>query len=150
MQLNELSPAKKSQHSRKRVGRGDGSGLGKTSGRGEKGQKARSGGGVRLGFEGGQMPLTRRVPKRGFTNIFAKKFALVNLEQLSCFQEGSEVTAKEFKQKGFVSSVNTPVKILARGDLSINIQVKANACSHAAQKKIEEAGGTLEIIQCFE
>ncbi|OED34196.1 50S ribosomal protein L15 [PVC group bacterium (ex Bugula neritina AB1)] len=146
MQLHDLSPAKNSRFSRKRVGRGDGSGLGKTSGRGEKGQNARSGGGVRLGFEGGQMPLIRRVPKRGFVNIFAKEYVLVHIRDLSCFEEGSKVRLKDLEAKGLIPSLKKPVKLLADGDLAVSLDIKVNAFSVAAKAKIEKAGGKLGLI----
>ena len=146
MQLNDLSPAKGSRHSRKRVGRGDGSGLGRTSGKGEKGQNARSGGGVRLGFEGGQMPLIRRVPKRGFVNIFSKKYSIVNIKGLEKLKAGTEVTPQILKEEGIVSSLKNPIKLLAQGDLSVSLHLKVHACSRGAQEKIEKAGGKVEII----
>ena len=146
LKLNQLSPAEGSTKSTKRKGRGPGSGLGKTSGRGHKGQKSRSGGGVRPGFEGGQMPLTRRIPKRGFTNIFAKVYNEVNLDQLSIFEENAVVTPELLKEKGIVKKDNDGVKILGNGELSTKLTVQAHKFSKAAQEKIEAAGGKAEVI----
>ena len=145
MKLHELSP-KVSRKSKKRLGRGTGSGLGKTSGKGHKGQKARSGGGVRPGFEGGQMPLYRRLPKRGFTNIFAKKFAIVNLEDLNIFDDNTEVTLELLAEKGLVNKVYDGVKVLGNGELSKKLTVKANRFSKSATEKIEANGGKVEVI----
>ena len=146
MWLNTLSPAKKSRFSKKRVGRGDGSGLGRTSGRGEKGQKSRSGGGSRLGFEGGQMPLIRRLPKRGFFNFASKRYAILNLKDLACFENNAKVTLDILEQKGLIRSLKDPVKILSDGDLNVALTIRVNACSNLARKKIEQAGGKVEII----
>ena len=146
MKLNELSPAEGASKNAFRVGRGIGSGNGKTSGKGHKGQKARSGGGVRPGFEGGQMPLVRRIPKRGFTNIFAKPLAQVNVKDLNRFDDGAVVDAEALKKAGLVKKAPYGVKILAEGELSKKLTVKASAFSEAAKQKIEAAGGTTEVI----
>lgn len=146
MKLHELKPAKGSVKAAKRKGRGPGSGLGKTAGRGHKGQKARSGGGVRPGFEGGQMPLIRRIPKRGFTNIFAKVYSIVNVKDLEVFEDGTVVTPELLKEKGIISKLNDGVKILGDGELSKSLTVKAHKFSKAAQEKIEAVGGKAEVI----
>jgi len=146
MNLHELSPPKGSTHSSKRKGRGHGSGLGKTSGRGHKGQKSRSGGGTRIGFEGGQMPLARRVPKRGFNNIFAKPLSSINLAALNRFKSGSTVTEKELLETGVLTKCRYGVKVLGNGELKKKLTVKANAFSELAKKKIEEAGGKAEVV----
>lgn len=146
MKLNQLSPAKGSVKKSKRKGRGMSSGLGKTSGRGHDGQNARSGGGVRPGFEGGQMPLTRRIPKRGFTNIFAKVYNVVNLDDLNIFEENTVVTPELLKEVGIVKKDNDGVKILGNGDLSTKLTIQAHKFSKAAQEKIEAAGGKAEVI----
>lgn len=146
MRLDELKPAEGSRFERKRVGRGIGSGTGKTSGKGHKGQNARSGGGVRPGFEGGQMPLYRRLPKRGFTNIFAKEYVAVNVSELERFENGTEVTAELLKESGVISKVKDGVKILGRGELTKKLTVKVAKFSASAQEKIEKAGGKAEVI----
>ena len=146
MRLEELKPAEGSTHRKKIVGRGIGSGVGKTSGRGHKGQKARSGGGVRPGFEGGQMPLYRRLPKRGFTNIFAKKYVTVNVEVLDKFNDGDEVTAESLLEKGIISKTLDGVKILGRGEVTKKVTVKVAKISESAKEKIEKAGGKAEVI----
>ena len=146
MRLEELKPAAGSTHRKKIVGRGIGSGVGKTSGRGHKGQKARSGGGVRPGFEGGQMPLYRRLPKRGFTNIFAKKYVAVNVEVLDKFNDGDEVTAESLLEKGIISKTLDGVKILGRGEVTKKLTVKVAKVSESAKEKIEKAGGKAEVI----
>ena len=146
MRLEELKPAEGSTHRKKIVGRGIGSGVGKTSGRGHKGQKARSGGGVRPGFEGGQMPLYRRLPKRGFTNIFAKKYVAVNVEVLDKFNGGDEVTAESLLEKGIISKTLDGVKILGRGEVTKKLTVKVAKVSESAKEKIEKAGGKAEVI----
>lgn len=149
MKLNELRPDEGSKtKARKRVGRGSGSGLGKTSGRGQKGQKSRSGGGVRPGFEGGQMPLFRRMPKRGFTNIFAKKYAILNLEDLNRFDDNSVVTPELLINEGVVNSGKNidGIKILGNGELTKKLTVKAHKFSKTAIDKIEAAGGKVEVI----
>lgn len=146
MKLNELSPAAGSTTDGKRKGRGQGSGNGKTGGRGHKGQKARSGGSIRPGFEGGQMPLQRRLPKRGFVNIYSKKYATVNISELSGFDKGSVVTPEEIISAGLVKKAYDGIKILGRGDLEVNLTVKAAAFSETAKKKIEAAGGNVEVV----
>lgn len=146
MKLHELKPAEGSRHERKRLGRGTGSGHGKTSGRGHKGQKARSGGGVRLGFEGGQMPLFQRLPKRGFTNINRKEYAIVNLDKLNRFEDGTEVTPELLIETGIVKNEKAGIKILGKGQLEKKLTVKAHKFSSAAKEAIEAAGGSSEVI----
>ena len=146
MKLHELQPAEGSRKERNRVGRCQGSGNGKTAGRGSKGQKARSGGGVRLGFEGGQTPLFRRIPKRGFQNINRKEYAVVNLETLNRFEDGQEVTAAVLVEAGIVKNEKDGIKVLANGKLERKLTVKANKFSQAAKEAIEAAGGTVEVI----
>ena len=146
MKLHELSPAPGSVSKRKRVGRGHGSGNGKTAGKGHKGQNARSGGGVRIGFEGGQMPLTRRIPKRGFNNIFAKKYSIVKVSDLSKFVDGTVVDTEMLIASGLVKKEYDGVKILGNGDLTSKITVKAAKFSKSAIEKIEKAGGKAEVI----
>lgn len=144
MQLNELRPVPGSRPKHVRKGRGIGSTLGKTSGRGQKGQKARSGGGVRLGFEGGQMPIYRRLPKRGFTNIFGKEYVPVSLEDLNVFDNGTVVTEELLYQSGIVNKKRDGIKVLANGELTKKLTV-ALLCSKAAAEKIVAAGGTVEV-----
>ncbi len=146
MKLHELSPAPGSVKESKRIGRGHGSGQGKTAGKGHKGQKARSGGGVRPGFEGGQMPLQRRVPKRGFNNIFAKNIVCVNLGSLEKFRSGSTVDVAKLIESGIIKKEYDGVKILGNGKLSKKLTVKAAAFSASAKEKIEAAGGKAEVI----
>jgi len=146
MDLSNLSPAAGSVKNRKRIGRGAGSGLGKTSGRGHKGQNSRSGGGVKPGFEGGQMPLQRRLPKRGFTPLNKKVYALVNLRDLETFEAGSVVDPEMLVNAGFIKAVCDGVKVLADGDLTKAITVKAHKFSKSAASKIEAAGGTVEVL----
>ena len=147
MNLNELYPFAEDRKSRKRVGRGSGSGLGCTSGKGNKGQNARAGGGVRPGFEGGQMPLQRRVPKRGFNNIFAKEIAAVNVSALDkAFDDGATVTVEALIEKGLIKKALDGVKILGNGELSKKLTVQVNAYSESAKQKIEAAGGKAEVI----
>ena len=147
MRQDELSPAPGSRRNRKRTGRGDGSGHGTYSGRGVKGQKSRAGFSRKRGFEGGQLPLIKRLPrKRGFTNIFRMEYSLVNIGMLDRFEAGSEVTPQRLLEAGVVKSLGKPVKILARGDISQPLSVKANAFSAAAKAKIEAAGGKVEEI----
>ncbi|PLT31346.1 50S ribosomal protein L15 [Peribacillus deserti] len=146
MKLHELKPAEGSRKERNRVGRGIGSGNGKTAGKGHKGQNARSGGGVRLGFEGGQTPLFRRLPKRGFTNIHRKEFAVVNLETLNRFEDGTEVTPELLIETGVVSNEKAGIKILAKGNVEKKLTVKAHKFSSAAKEAIEAAGGKTEVI----
>lgn len=146
MKLQELSPAPGSVRDVKRIGRGHGSGQGKTAGKGHKGQKARAGHGMRPGFEGGQMPLQRRVPKRGFVNIFATKYTTVNLAALNAFEDGAVVDAEALKQAGLVKKTFDGIKVLANGTLTKKLTVKAAAYSEAAKTKIEAAGGKAEVI----
>jgi large subunit ribosomal protein L15 len=146
MRLHDLYPADGSTKKKKRVGRGTGSGLGKTSTRGHKGQNARSGGGVRPGFEGGQMPLYRRVPKRGFTNIFKKVYEIINVDQLNAFEDNSQVTPELLIEKGIIKNVKDGVKILGNGKLNVKLEVSAHAFSKSAIEKIEAAGGRAEVI----
>ena len=148
MKLGNLSPAPGAVTPSKRLGRGIGSGLGKTSGKGHKGQWARSGGGVRLGFEGGQMPLIRRVPKRGFNNIFRKQYSIVNLSVLEGFDAGSVVDINVLTEKGLIKIVKNSagLKVLGNGELTKSLTVKANAFSAQAKEAIEKAGGTAETI----
>ncbi|MFC0212801.1 50S ribosomal protein L15 [Paenibacillus chartarius] len=146
MKLHELSSAPGSRHTRKRVGRGVGSGMGKTSTRGHKGQNARSGGGVRLGFEGGQNPLYRRLPKRGFNNPFRVEYAVVNVQDLNAFEAGTEVTPELLKQAGLVKDQLDGIKILGTGELTVKLTVKANKFSQSAVEKIQAAGGQTEVI----
>lgn len=146
MKLHELKPAEGSRGERKRKGRGIGSGNGKTAGKGHKGQNARSGGGVRLGFEGGQTPLARRLPKRGFTNIHRKEFAVVNLDTLNRFEDGTEVTPELLIETGLIKKELAGVKILAKGNLEKKLTVKAHKFSSAAQEAIQAAGGQTEVI----
>ncbi|GAA3411911.1 50S ribosomal protein L15 [Paenibacillus hodogayensis] len=146
MKLHELSPAPGSKKTRNRVGRGIGSGNGKTSGKGHKGQNARSGGGVRPGFEGGQNPLYRRLPKRGFNNRFRTEYAIVNLSDLNQFSAGTEVTPELLLQSGVVKNPKDGIKILGNGELTVVLTVKANKFSESAVEKIQAAGGKTEVI----
>lgn len=146
MRLHELRPAPGTNKEPKRIGRGTASGQGKTAGRGEKGQNKRSGGGVRPGFEGGQMPLHRRLPKRGFTNIFAKEYAEVNVELLNRFENGTEVTPELLKEVKVVKNLLDGVKILGNGELSKSLTIKAHKFTKSAIEKIEAAGGKVEVI----
>lgn len=146
MKLHELKPAAGSRKERNRVGRGTGSGNGKTAGKGHKGQNARSGGGVRLGFEGGQTPLFRRLPKRGFTNVNRKEYAVVNIDTLNRFEEGTEITPELLIESGIVKSEKAGIKILANGNVEKKLSVKAHKFSAAAKEAIEAAGGTIEVI----
>ncbi|MBO1305817.1 50S ribosomal protein L15 [Enterococcus sp. 669A] len=146
MKLHELKPAEGSRKVRNRVGRGTSSGNGKTSGRGQKGQNSRSGGGVRLGFEGGQTPLFRRLPKRGFTNVNRKEYAVVNLDVLNRFEDGTEVTPVVLVEAGIVKNEKSGIKVLAKGSLDKKLTVKATKFSKAAQEAIEAAGGSIEVI----
>ena len=147
MELNNLKPKKGARHAKKRVGRGPGSGHGKTSGRGEKGQKSRSGFSRSLGFEGGQMPLHRRLPKRGFTNIFKKDYAVVNVSDLERFDSGASVDEAALRQAGLVKGQHDGVKILGDGELSKKLTVSATKFSKSAREIIEKAGGTCQEIQ---
>ena len=146
MKLHELSPAPGSVRDVKRIGRGHGSGQGKTAGKGHKGQKARAGRGMQVGFEGGQMPLQRRIPKRGFNNIFATQYATVNVAALNAFEDGAVVDAEALKNAGLVKKTFDGVKVLANGTLTKKLTVKAAAYSEAAKAKIEAAGGKAEVI----
>jgi large subunit ribosomal protein L15 len=146
MKIHELQPAPGSRHTRKRVGRGVGSGMGKTSTRGHKGQNARSGGGVRPGFEGGQNPLYRRLPKRGFNNPFRKEYAIVNLNQLNAFADGTDVTPELLLESGIIKNPLAGIKILGDGELTVKLTVKANKFSKSAAEKISAAGGSAEVI----
>lgn len=145
MKTHELTPAMGSTARGKRLGRGIGSGVGKTSGKGHKGQNARSGGGVRPGFEGGQMPLTRRLPKRGFTSIFAKEYAIINVRDLNALEDGTVVTAELLREKRVIRKINDGLKVLGNGTLTKKLTVKATKCSASAKEKIEAAGGTVEV-----
>jgi large subunit ribosomal protein L15 len=146
MKLHELKPAEGSRKERNRLGRGIGSGNGKTAGKGHKGQNARSGGGVRPGFEGGQTPLFRRLPKRGFTNIHRKEFTIVNLDSLNRFEEGTEVTPELLIETGVISKYTAGVKILGKGKLEKKLTVKAHKFSSSAKEAIEAAGGKTEVV----
>ncbi len=146
MKLQELSPAPGSVRESKRIGRGHGSGQGKTAGKGHKGQKARAGRGMRVGFEGGQMPLQRRIPKRGFVNIFATNYATINIAALNAFEDGAVVDVEAMKNAGLVKKTYDGVKVLANGSLTKKLTVKAAAYSEAAKAKIEAAGGKAEVI----
>ncbi|MFB0917887.1 MAG: 50S ribosomal protein L15 [Clostridiaceae bacterium] len=146
MKLHELKAPEGSRHSEKRLGRGTGSGLGRNSGKGEKGQNSRSGGGVRPGFEGGQMPLYRRLPKRGFTNIFATKYNAINLDRLNIFEAGTEVTEELLLERGVISKRLDGVKILGNGSIEKALTVKVSKFSKSASEKIEAAGGKAEVI----
>jgi large subunit ribosomal protein L15 len=146
MKLHELRPAAGSTKNRKRVGRGTGSGLGTTAGRGMNGQNSRSGGGVRPGFEGGQMPLFRRLPKRGFNNFTKKNWTIVNVETLNRFEDGTEITPDLLLESGVLSKVEYGVKILGDGELTKKLTVKANKFTQSAITKIEAAGGKAEVI----
>lgn len=145
MKIHELSPAEGSTKEAKRVGRGHGSGNGKTAGKGHKGQKARSGPNKRAGFEGGQMPLQRRVPKRGFNNIFATRYATINVACLNAFDEGTVVDTEALKAKGIVKKTYSGIKVLGNGEITKNLTVKAAAFSESAKSKIEAAGGKAEV-----
>ena len=146
MKLNELAPPIGSRRPRKRLGRGVGSGTGKTAGRGTKGYNSRSGGGVRPGFEGGQMPIHRRLPKRGFTNIFKKKIVTVNIRDLLGFESGSVVDEIALVRQGLVKGRRDGIKLLGQGEIDIPLTVKVNMASKSARKKIEAAGGKLEVL----
>lgn len=146
MKLHELKPAEGSRHSRKRVGRGMSSGHGKTSGRGQKGQKARSGGGVRPGFEGGQNPIYRRLPMRGFTNPNRKEYAVINLDVLNRFTEGTKVTPELLKEEGVIKNLKDGLKVLGDGELKVKLTVRAHKFSRTATEKIAAAGGSTEVI----
>ena len=146
MKLNQLTAVPGSTREPKRIGRGHGSGNGKTAGKGHKGQKARAGHGMRPGFEGGQMPLQRRIPKRGFNNIFAKEVVSVNVGSLNCFEDGKVVDVNALMEAGVLKKGGDALKILANGEISKKLTVKANAFSEAAKAKIEAAGGKAEVV----
>ena len=147
MRVHDLSPADGSRKKRKRVGRGPGSGHGKTSCRGHKGQKSRSGGGVSRGFEGGQMPLQRRLPKRGFTNIFKNEYSVINIKDLQRFAPDSTLDREAFIQAGLIKKNKNRIKILATGEITIPLHLKVDKVSEIAKQKIESAGGKIELIQ---
>ncbi len=146
MKLGELKPSQGSKKKSKRVGCGPGSGHGKTSCRGHKGQKSRSGGGIPARFEGGQMPLQRRVPKRGFTNIFRVERQIVNVRELDRFEAGSEINVETLLQSGMINNLNRPVKLLGEGTLSKQLKITVHACSGRAKEIVEKAGGEVNII----
>jgi large subunit ribosomal protein L15 len=146
MKLHELSPPAKSRKSGNRLGRGVGSGWGKTAGRGTKGYNSRSGGGVRPGYEGGQMPIQRRLPKRGFTNIFRKKIAVINLRDLVAFESGSLVDEATLVKAGLVKGQKDGIKLLGHGEIRVALNVKLNQVSKSAREKIEAAGGSVEVV----
>ncbi|MBW1850730.1 MAG: 50S ribosomal protein L15 [Deltaproteobacteria bacterium] len=146
MKIHELSPVEGSRKKRKRVGRGQGSGHGGTACRGHKGQKSRSGGGPRPGFEGGQMPLQRRLPKRGFTNIFKKQYNILNIGELEKFEANASLDSEALKEAGLVKRMKDGIKLLGNGNISHPLFVKVNKVSKTAKEKIEAAGGTVEII----
>lgn len=146
MRLNELSPSKGAHRSARRVGRGTGCGSGKTSGRGHKGQKSRSGGNIRAGYEGGQMPIQRRLPKRGFKNPFRKDYAVINIRDLKAFDKDSVVDEKALVDAGLVHGPRSGVKLLGQGSIDYALVVKVNKCSDAARKGVETAGGKVELI----
>ena len=148
MKLNELRPAAGSTKKRKRVGRGDGSGHGGTSCRGSKGQNARSGGGVRPGFEGGQMPLTRRLPKRGFFNNFRTTMVIINIGQLNKFAKDSTVDADALVSKGLIKGIGDGIKLLGNGEIDYPLTLKVNGISRSAREKIEASGGRVEVVSC--
>ncbi|MDY6904211.1 MAG: 50S ribosomal protein L15 [Thermodesulfobacteriota bacterium] len=145
MDLSQLSPADGSRKAKRRLGRGPGSGRGTTAGRGTKGHNSRSGGGVRPGFEGGQMPLHRRLPKRGFTNIFARPLTAVNIRDLGKFESGSVVDAQALKENGIVKNIVNGIKLLGQGDIDRPLTIKVDKISQSARSKIEAAGGTVEV-----
>ena len=146
MQLNGIKPGEGAKHYKRRVGRGIGSGIGKTAGRGHKGQKSRAGGYHKVGFEGGQMPMHRRLPKRGFVNPTRKEYALVNIEDLNSFAADTEVTPTFLMEQGIVKNARSGIKILGNGDITVKLTVKANKFSQSAVEKIEAAGGKTEVI----
>lgn len=147
MKLNELSPAPNSKRAVRRLGRGTGSGLGKTSGKGQKGQNSRSGGGVRPGFEGGQMPLLRRLPKVGFTNKFRKVYTTINVDALERYENGTVIDAELLRKDGLIGKLeNAGLKVLGNGNLSKNLTVKANKFTESAIEKIKQAGGSIEVL----
>ncbi|MGE5248151.1 MAG: 50S ribosomal protein L15 [Verrucomicrobiota bacterium] len=145
MKLSELRPAEGARSQRKRIGRGKGSGLGKTAGKGHKGLRARSGGGTKPGYEGGQMPMQRRLPKRGFTNIFRTEWAVVNVKDLNRFEPGAVVDAEALRAEGLVKRIGAGVKLLAGGEVTRKLTVKVDRASKAAVEKVTAAGGTVEV-----
>jgi large subunit ribosomal protein L15 len=145
MKLNELTLPKGSRKKRKRIGRGKGTGSGETAGKGTKGQNSRSGGGVHLGFEGGQMPLQRRIPKRGFTNIFKKQYEIINIKDLKYFKPGELISDETLRKNGMIKK-DRAVKLLGKGEISSQIKIKINKASRTAKEKIESAGGEIEIV----
>ena len=147
MKLNELSPSPGSRKSPKRLGRGVGSGSGKTAGRGTKGYNSRSGGGVTPGYEGGQMPIQRRLPKRGFTNIFKKKIAVINIRDLARFDSGSLVNEDSLVKAGLIKNKRDGIKLLGHGEINYPLEVKVHFISESARKKVETAGGTVEVLK---
>ncbi len=146
MKLHELSPASKSRKVKRRLGRGVGSGRGKTAGRGSKGYNSRSGGGVRPGYEGGQMPIQRRLPKRGFTNIFRKRIAVINVRDLSKFESGSLVDKTAVAKAGLIKGKNNGIKLLGNGQINVALNVRLNHVSKSAREKIKAAGGSVEVV----
>jgi large subunit ribosomal protein L15 len=146
MRIHDLSPAEGSRKKKKRIGRGPGSGHGKTACRGHKGQKARSGGGVSPGFEGGQMPLQRRLPKRGFTNVFRKEYSLINLRDLNGFEPNSTLDAEVLRKAGLIKRTRDGVKLLGYGEINIPLVIRVNRSSKSAREKVEAAGGKVEVI----
>ncbi len=146
MKIHELSPAEDSRKKGKRVGRGPGSGHGKTSCRGHKGQKSRSGGGPRLGFEGGQMPLQRRLPKRGFTNIFKKHYSIINVKDLNRFKPNSTLNVEVLKEAGLIKKIKDGIKLLGNGEISHPVVIRVDRVSKTAKEKIQAAGGQVEVI----
>ncbi|MFC1862342.1 50S ribosomal protein L15 [Thermodesulfobacteriota bacterium] len=147
MKINDLSPSKGSRKDRKRVGRGTGSGHGKTSCRGSKGQKSRSGGSIAPWFEGGQMPIQRRLPKRGFTNIFKKEYSLINIRDLSKFDPDASVDSESLLKAGLINTLQDKVKLLGQGEISVSLSIKVHRASKSAMQKIETAGGKIEIVE---
>jgi large subunit ribosomal protein L15 len=145
MKLSELRPAEGAKTQRKRIGRGKGSGLGKTAGKGHKGLRARSGGGTKPGYEGGQMPMQRRLPKRGFTNIFRKEWTVINVKDLNRFEPGSVVDAEALRSEGLMKRSTTGVKLLGSGEITRKLTVKVDRASKAAVEKVHAAGGTVEV-----
>jgi large subunit ribosomal protein L15 len=145
MKLSELRPAEGAKTQRKRIGRGKGSGLGKTAGKGHKGLRARSGGGTKPGYEGGQMPMQRRLPKRGFTNIFRKEWTVINVKDLNRFEQGSVVDAEALRSEGLMKGSTTGVKLLGSGEITRKLTVKVDRASKAAVEKVQAAGGTVEV-----
>lgn len=146
LKLHDIRPSKGANRKRKRIGRGPGSGSGKTAGKGHKGQKSRSGYSRKIGFEGGQMPLYRRLPKRGFRNIFAKKYSIVNVQDLNCFEEGTTVTPVMVQEQGLIKKIHSGLRILGQGKLEKKLTVQAHHFTQSARQKIEEVGGSIEVL----